>query len=264
VEAKIVRVLIVDDEPLSRSSLENALRARNDIEALDCANDAVDALELLQKKPYDVLLLDIHMPELSGIELADRLNKWRRPIPSIVFVTAHHQYAVAAFEKHAVDYVLKPFSDDRVHEALDTAIRRTEGERAAQLVKILPQLEEVLSKSAKIAIKTKGRILFVDPADVVIIEAQGNYVLLQRASGSYLLRESISTMAEKLKPYGFIRIHRSVLVNSSFVEEIQPWTTGEYALRIKGGREYTVSRTYKSNLKSLAKFWIGADTFVAG
>jgi two-component system LytT family response regulator len=119
-------------------------------------------------------------------------------------------------------------------------------------------------KSAKIAIKTKGRILFVDPADVVIIEAQGNYVLLQRASGSYLLRESISTMAEKLKPYGFIRIHRSVLVNSSFVEEIQPWTTGEYVLRIKGGREYTVSRTYKSNLKSLAKFWIGADTFVAG
>jgi DNA-binding LytR/AlgR family response regulator len=144
------------------------------------------------------------------------------------------------------------------------AIRRTESERTAQLVKILPQLEEVLSKSAKIAIKTKRRILFVDPADVVIIEAQGNYVLLRRPSGSYLLRESISTMAEKLKAYGFIRIHRSVLVNGSFVEEIQPWPTGEYVLRIKGGKEYTVSRTYKSNLKSLAKFWIGADTFVTG
>jgi len=258
-----VRVLIVDDEPLSRSSLKNALRARNDIQALDCANDAVDALELLQKKPYDVLLLDIQMPELSGIELADRLNKRRQPIPSIVFVTAHHQYAVAAFEKHAVDYVLKPFSNNRIHEALDMAIRRTESERAAQFVKILPQLEELLSKSAKIAIKTKRSILFVDPADVVIIEAQGNYVLLQRASGSYLLRESISTMAEKLKPYGFIRIHRSMLVNGSFVEEIQPWTTGEYVLRVKGGKEYTVSRTYKSNLKSLTKFWIGTDTFVA-
>ena len=258
-----MRVLIVDDEPLSRSSLKNALRARNDIQALDCANDAVDALELLQKKPYDVLLLDIQMPELSGIELADRLNKRRQPIPSIVFVTAHHQYAVAAFEKHAVDYVLKPFSNNRIHEALDMAIRRTESERAAQFVKILPQLEELLSKSAKIAIKTKRSILFVDPADVVIIEAQGNYVLLQRASGSYLLRESISTMAEKLKPYGFIRIHRSMLVNGSFVEEIQPWTTGEYVLRVKGGKEYTVSRTYKSNLKSLTKFWIGTDTFVA-
>jgi DNA-binding LytR/AlgR family response regulator len=264
VEGKIVRVLIVDDEPLSRSSLENALRARNDVQALDCASDAVEALELLQNRSYDVLLLDIHMPELSGIELADRLNKWRRPIPSIVFVTAHHQYAVAAFEKHAVDYVLKPFSDSRVHEALDMAIRRTENERAAQLVKILPQLEEVLSKSAKIAIKTKRSILFVDPADVVIIEAQGNYVLLRRPSGSYLLRESISALAEKLKAYGFIRIHRSVLVNGSFVEEIQPWPTGEYVLRVKGGKEYTVSRTYKGNLKSLAKFWIGADNFVTG
>lgn len=261
---KDLRVLIVDDEPLSRSSLENALRARNDIQTLDCANDAVEALELLQSRSYDVLLLDIQMPELSGIELADRLNKWRRPMPSIVFVTAHHQYAVAAFEKHAVDYVLKPFSDNRVHEALDMAIRRTESERVAQLVKILPQLEEVLSKSAKIAIKTKRRILFIDPADVVIIQAQGNYVLLQRHSGSYLLRESISTMAEKLKGYGFIRIHRSVLVNGSFVEEIQPWSTGEYVLRIKGGKEYTVSRTYKSNLKSLAKFWIGGDALGTG
>jgi len=121
-----------------------------------------------------------------------------------------------------------------------------------------------LSKSAKIAIKTKRRILFVDPADVVIIEAQGNYVLLRRPSGSYLLRESISMIAEKLKAYGFIRIHRSVLVNGSFVEEIQPLPTGEYVLRIKGGKEYIVSRTYKSNLKYLAKFWIGADTFVTG
>jgi DNA-binding LytR/AlgR family response regulator len=262
VEGKIVRVLIVDDEPLSRSSLEHVLRQRDGIQALDSANDAVEALELLQKKSYDVLLLDIHMPELSGIELAVRLNKWRRPIPSIVFVTAHHQHAIEAFEQHAVDYVLKPFSDARLHEALDVAFRRTESERAAQVIKVLPQLETLLSKPTKIAIKTKGRILFVDPADVVIVEAQGNYVLLQRQSGSYLLRESISTMTEKLKPYGFIRIHRSMLVNSSYVEEIQPWTTGEYALRLKGGKEYTVSRTYKNNLRSLARFWVGTESFV--
>jgi len=119
----------------------------------------------------------------------------------------------------------------------------------------------LLSKSAKIAIKTKGRILFIDPGDVLIVEAQGNYVLLQRQSGSYLLRESISTLAEKLKPYGFVRIHRSVLVNSSFVEEIQPWNTGEYVLRLKGGKEYTVSRTYKNNLRSIARFWVGTESF---
>lgn len=256
-----MRVLIVDDEPLSRNALKNAVRERKDVEVLDSAADAVEALEMLERKPYDVLLLDIHMPELSGMELADRLNKRAGAIPSIVFVTAHHEHAVAAFERHAVDYVLKPFSPERIHEALDVAIRRTESERAAQLIRVLPQLETLLSKSPKIAIKTKGRILFIDPMDVVIVEAQGNYVLLQRHSGSYLLRESISTMAEKLKPYGFIRIHRSVIVNSSYVEEIQPWTTGEYALRIKGGKEYTVSRTYKNNLKSLAHFWVGTESF---
>ena len=87
--------------------------------------------------------------------------------------------------------------------------------------------------------------------------------MLQRLSGSYLLRESISVMAEKLEPYGFIRIHRSVLVNTSFVEEIHPWTTGEYVLRIKGGKEWTVSRTYKKNLKSIAQFWVGTNGLIA-
>jgi DNA-binding LytR/AlgR family response regulator len=259
----LMRVLIVDDEPLSRRVLADALSSRNDIEVFDSANDAIEALELMETKPYDVVLLDIHMPELSGIELADRLNKRKERMPSIVFVTAHHQHAVAAFERHAVDYVLKPFCNARIHEALDEAIRRTQSERAVRLMKILPHLEVLLSKSAKIAIKTKGRILFIDPADVVIVEAQGNYVLLQRQSGSYLLRESISTIAEKLKPYGFIRIHRSVLVNSSFVEELQPWSTGEYVVRIKGGKEYAVSRTYKNNLRSIASFWIGTESFVS-
>lgn len=99
--------------------------------------------------------------------------------------------------------------------------------------------------------------------DVVAVEAEGNYVMLQRQSDSYLLRESISVMAEKLKLDGFLRIHRSILVNSSFVEEIQSWLTGEYVLRTKGGKEYTVTRTYKKNLKSLAEFWVGTDAFLA-
>ncbi len=258
-----MRVLIVDDEPLARSALENVLHARSDIESVDSAADALEALGLLQKRPYDVLLLDIRMPELSGIGLADRLVKLKSPVPSIIFVTAHGQHAVTAFEKHAVDYVLKPFSDERIHDALDTAALRTQTERATRLMELLPHLESLVTKSSRIAIKTKGSILFIDPADVAVIEAQGNYVLLQRLSGSYLLRESISTVARKLEPYGFIRIHRSVLVNTSFVEEIHPWTTGEYVLRIKGGKELTVSRTYKKNLKSIAQFGVGTTGLLA-
>lgn len=257
-----MRVLIVDDEPLARSALEQALRGRNDIDSFHSAKDAVQALELMQKETYDVLLLDIGMPELSGIDLAERLNKRSHPTPAIVFVTAHNQHAIAAFDNHAVDYVLKPFSITRINDALDVASRRTENDRAALLLKTLPHLEMLFARpSVKVAIKAKGRILFIDPSEVAVIRAEGNYVLLEKQSGSYLLRESISTVADKLKPHGFIRIHRSVLVNTSFVEEIQPWPTGEYVLRIKGGKELTVSRMYKNNLRSIAKLWVGTDTF---
>ncbi len=257
-----MRVLIVDDEPLARAALEQALRGRNDIESLHSAKDAVQALALMQKETYDVLLLDIGMPELSGIELADLLNKRSHSIPAIIFVTAHNHHAIAAFDKHAVDYVLKPFSIDRINGALDVAFRRTENDRAALLLKTLPQLEMLFARpSVKIAIKAKGRVLFIDPSEVAVIRAEGNYVLLEKRSGSYLLRESISLVAEKLRPHGFIRIHRSVLVNASFVEEIQPWPTGEYVLRIKGGQELTVSRLYKNNLRSIAKLWVGTDAF---
>jgi DNA-binding LytR/AlgR family response regulator len=258
-----MRVLIVDDEPLARSALADVLAARSDIEAFDSADNAAQALDKLQKEKYDVLLLDIRMPQLSGIDLVDCLSKRNQPIPAVIFVTAHHQHAIAAFEKHAVDYVLKPFSNERIHEALDVAIRRTANERAASLMEIMPQLRTLLSKSSKIAIKIEGRVLFIDPAEVISVEAQASYVLLQRSSSSYLVRGSISTLAERLRPYGFIRIHRSVLVNTACVQEILPCKTGEYLLRTKGGKEYSVSRTYKQNLRSLAQFWVGSDPLFA-
>jgi two-component system LytT family response regulator len=258
-----MRILIIDDEPLAQTALASILAARSDVEGFDSANDAIEALDKLAKSSYDILLLDINMPEVSGIELLDRLKEGGHTVPAVVFVTAHNEHAIAAFEKQAADYVLKPFSTDRINGALDVAFRRTAGERAARLVEALPQLRRLSQQqSTRIAIKAKGRILFIDPNDVVAVEAEGNYVLLQRQSDSYLLRESISVMAEKLKSYGFIRIHRSVLVNSLFVEQIESWLTGEYGLRIKGGKEYTVTRTYKKNLKSLAAAWIGTDTFL--
>ena len=258
-----MRVLIVDDEPLARAALANILSANPEVESFDSADDAIEAQERLSKRSYDVMLLDISMPELSGLDLLGRLQKNKRPLPSVVFVTAHAQYAVAAFEKHAVDYVLKPFSGERVNQALEFACRRTVSERAARLMDLIPHPPVLAPQhSSKIGIKSNGRILFIDPFEVVVVQAEGNYVLLQRENGSDLLRESISTIAEKLKAYGFVRIHRSVLVNASFVKEIRPCATGEYQLRVKDGREYTVTRTYKRNLKSLAAFWIGTGTFL--
>ena len=259
-----MRVLIVDDEPLARTALAQILTARPDVECFAAAADAFEAQEHLAKANYDVMLLDISMPELSGLDLLGELQQQGRPLPSVVMVTAYAQHAVAAFEKHAVDYILKPFSSERVNQALEFASRRTASERAAQLFELMPYLGAVQqTAAAKIAIKSKGRILFVDPRDLVVVEAEGNYVLLQRETGSYLLHESISAIAEKLKPYGFVRIHRSVLVNASFVQEIRPCATGEYELLLKSGKQYPVTRSYKKNLRSLAEFWIGTGSFLA-
>jgi two-component system LytT family response regulator len=259
-----MRALIVDDEPLARKALENFLAARSDIEHFDSASDAAEALEKVSESSYDLLLLDINMPGMSGTELVDRLRHSQGSLPAVVFVTAHDEHAVAAFERHAVDYVLKPFAAERMAEAVDRAFAKTQNERSARLKAALPQTRATSSPpDARIAIKVKGRVLFLNPAEVIAVHAEGNYVLLEQAAASHLLRESISVVAEKLKPYGFIQIHRSVLVNTSCVEEIKPYLTGEYGLRIKGGKEYTVTRTYKKNLKALADSWIGGTNFLA-
>jgi two-component system LytT family response regulator len=232
------------------------------VEHFDSANDAIEALEKLTTDSYDVLLLDIDL-DLPGSQLLVQLRERALPLPSIVFATAHVEHAVAAFERHTVDYVLKPFSNESINEALDRAARRAKAERAAQLIEALPQLQKPSSPGHPIiAIKAKGRILFISPGDVVAVQAEGNYVSLQRESDSYLLRESISMVAEKLKPYGFIRIQRSALVNTAFVVDIKPYSGGKYGLRVKGGKEYAVTRGYKKNLKPLTEFRIGSGVFL--
>jgi len=152
----------------------------------------------------------------------------------------------------------------RQHWCAPLVIRDT-GEQTARSMETSPGLQALAkSQSLRVAIKVRGKILFINLGDVVSVQAEGNYVSFQRISSSYLLRESISAVAQMLETHGFIRIHRSVLVNTSFVEEIRPLSTGEYCLRVEGGKEYTVTRTYKTNLKSLAEFWIGTGAFFPG
>jgi DNA-binding LytR/AlgR family response regulator len=262
VTGEIMRVLIVEDELLAQTTLVNILSVKSDIRTLDSANDAREALEKLATNSYDVLLLGMNMPDLSAAELLGRLQE--RNLPSIVLLTEQGDHAVAAFEKYTVDYVIKPFSNVSIYGALDRAFRRSKGERAVKLIEALPQLQSLSSPGhPMIAIKAKGSILFINPGDVVAVQAEGNYVSLHRESDSYLLRESISTVAEKLKPYGFIRIHRSAVVNTSFVVEIKPYSAGKYGLRVKGGKEYAVTSGYKKNLKPLTEFRIGSGAFVS-
>lgn len=185
-------------------------------------------------KSVEVSLTDGGDPPLYNGAKAARTN-WSKPMPSRVSAGAHPENATA---------------------------NSSQAEPTANLVEALPSLPMLAGRaSGRIAIKAKGRILLLDAAEVIAVEAKGNYVLLHHASSSYMLRESIATMEEKLNPHGFVRIHRSALVNAALVEEIQPWSTGEYGIRMKGGREYTVTRTYKKNLQLLAHSWIGMSGF---
>jgi two-component system LytT family response regulator len=150
--------------------------------------------------------------------------------------------------------------DCRLYQAAHTSLQSVTRVDAANLMRVLRQLEVMAKRRpVRIAFKTKGRFLFLDLAEIVALQAEGNYVLLQHRPTAYLLRESLSSMAEKLKPYGFIRIHRSVVVNISAVEEVQPLPTGEYRLRVKDGKQYLVTRTYKNNLRDLAQLWVGSE-----
>ena len=151
-------------------------------------------------------------------------------------------------------------AEDAFFEPLGTSLLPVTRVDAANLIRALKQLADIpIRRAPRIAFKVEGRILFLELAEIVAVQAEGNYVSLQHRPNPYLLRESLSSMAEKPKPYGFIRIHRSVVVNISAVEEIQPLPTGEYRLRIKGGKEYLVTRTYKHNLRDLAQLWVGSE-----
>jgi two-component system LytT family response regulator len=257
-----VRALIIDEEPQSRAVLASVLADRRDIKQFDSACDAFEAMEKISATAYDVLLVDIDSHERSDIELLDKA-KWCEAVPPpVILVTSEQEPNLNAFSQHAVDYVLKPFSRLRMDQALDAALcKDADMGLRIPLTRESQTQKHRCSSVSKIAIKANGRILFIDPAEIMSVEADRNYVLLRCETDQHVLRESISLIAEKLRPLGFIRIHRSVLINSEFVEEVEPMPTGEYELRLRGGSAYTVTRSYRSNLKLIAASWIGTGGF---
>ena len=158
------------------------------------------------------------------------------------------------------DYTIDSIEENGGYEPEDRSPLSLILADATKLIQTLQQLEGLARRQApRIAIKAKGKILVLDVADIVAVEAQGNYICLRHRTNSYSLRESLAGMAEKLKPYGFLRIHRSVIVNISAVEEFQPLPSGEYRLCVKGGKKYLVTRTYKHNLRDMAQLWVGSE-----
>jgi len=247
----LIRVLIVDDEALARGILREMLQRDSDVSIVgECANGK-HAVEAIQELTPDVLFLDIQMPEMGGFEVLDALDG--PTMPHLVFVTAYDQYAVRAFEVHALDYILKPFDRERFEAAWQRAkaqvLRERNGGVEQRILSLLEDLKAGTKYLERLVIKSSGRIYFLETNDIDWIQAEGNYVSVHVGKKSHLLRETISSLESQLDPRKFLRIHRSAIVRIDRIKELQPWFHGEYHIILLDGTELTLSRNYRDRLQ---------------
>jgi two-component system LytT family response regulator len=248
-----VRVLIVDDEELARQRLQRLLATEKDVAIIGEAADGVQAVESILRLTPDLVFLDVQMPEVDGFAVLDRLRP--RPAPAVIFVTAHDDYALRAFEVHAVDYLRKPFDAARFKEAFSRARQRLAGagaeDQARKLDALLAQVETQPPRSReRLMVRTDGRLYFVRIDDIDWIEAAGNYVKLHVGRETHLMRETMLGIEKMLDPTRFLRIHRSAIVNLDRVREMQPWFSGEYTVILRDGTQLRLSRVYRERLET--------------
>ena len=246
-----VRVLVADDEPLARERLRLLLSREEGIELVAECPNGTDAIEAIDRLQPDLVFLDVQMPGATGFEVIEAVGAERMPL--VVFVTAFDQYALRAFDVHALDYLLKPFDRERFHEALVRARqhldRRTNGDLERRLLELVQDLKPSAQRLERFVIKSGGRVFFVRSDEIDWIEAAGNYVKLHVAGESHLFRETMNTLEAQLDPDTFFRIHRSHIVNIERVKELQPWFNGEYVVFLRNGTRLTLSRGYREKLQ---------------
>jgi len=242
-----ITAVIVDDEPLAREGLRELLAAYADIRIVAECEDGVAAIETVRSLRPDCLFLDIQMPEIGGFEVLEQLGE--RIPPAVVFVTAYDEFALRAFEVHALDYVLKPIDParlelavDRVRRAVASAVPFAADPRIADLLASVASSGGYLER---FLVRTGSRLVVVRAADVEWIEAQRDYVRLHCREKRHLVRGTLQEMASRLDPSRFQRVHRSAIVNIDFLLEVHPLESGDHALLMRGGARVPLSRSYR-------------------
>jgi two-component system LytT family response regulator len=249
-ELSRIRAVIVDDEILGRERIREFLRRDSEVEIVgECANGR-EAVTTVQEKHPDLLFLDVQMPEMDGFGVLQSVPAARMPF--VIFVTAYDQYALRAFEVHALGYLLKPFDIDRFRKTVEHAKQQIAQRRGSSLNQgILNLLEEMKKpkRLERLVIKSGGRVSFLKTSEIDWIEAEGNYVRLHSGKESYLLRETLNQMEEQLDPEHFARIHRSTIVNLNSVKELRSYFHGEYQVLLHDKTELLLSRKYREKLR---------------
>lgn len=248
-----LRTLIVDDEPLARERVKRFLRDESDVEIIGECGNGIDAVAVIKSEKPDLVFLDIQMPEKTGFEVIRSLNS--KTLPTVIFVTAYDQYALQAFEVHALDYLLKPFTRDRIHRAVARAREHIVGKRQGgldeRLFALIADLKQEKKYLERLVVKTTGRVFFLKTDEIDWIEAAGNYVKLHSGRESHMIRETMNGLEAKLDPDKFLRIHRSTVVHIDRIKELHPMFSGDYAVILRDGTELALSRNYRERFLEL-------------
>jgi two-component system, LytTR family, response regulator len=246
-----IRTLVVDDEPMARERVLALLQHQPDIEIVGECADGAQAVSAIERLEPQLVFLDIQIPVVDGFGVIRALAPHR--LPMVVFTTAYDEYALRAFEVHALDYLLKPFDGPRFLRTLERARERLERERAGDLGKrLLAMVQDLKPEPAqapdRLVVKSGGRIFFLRSDEIDWIDAAGNYVRLHVKGESYLFRETMSAMEARLDGSRFVRVHRSHIVNTERIKELQPGS-GEYSIVLRTGSRLPLSRGYRDKLQ---------------
>ena len=249
-EQSIVRVVIADDEPKARNNIRRMLKEYPEFEIIKMCRDGKETLDAITELSPDLVFLDIQMPGYNGFELLQKIEE--DALPKIVFVTAYDEFALQAFEVHAIDYLMKPFDATRFNKAIQKAKESLMPELKAdvnqKIKNLLATIRKYEESKNKIMIKQNGKIFFLDTSEITHIESAGNYVKIITGSGQYMIRETMKNIEGKLDNDIFFRIHRSLIVNISSIKVIEPWFHGDYQVTLKDGTQLNMSRNYKKIL----------------
>ncbi len=251
---RIYNVIIIDDEPMARERIDDLLKNEPDMEVAAHCRNGIEAVESIKNLKPDLIFLDVQMPGLNGLEVLAQLDQ--ENFPETIFVTAYDKYTLQAFSAHALDYLLKPYDDDRFKEALDYARKRMKQEndnppQTSDLLAFIKKLDQKDSYIKRIQVKLNQRIILINVDNIDSIEAEGSYVRIHSGGADYLLRESLNSLEKKLDPRQFTRLHRSTIVNIDSIKELQHWSQNEWLALLVNGRKYVVSRGYREKLKNI-------------